>query len=358
MKIFSTSVIIALSVIVFVFIYTKYSSGKSDFYDSFTTEPAPQKVMQRNFVDVDFDITKAANTPDIPQRIRISNESQVYLVDYTTFNIIVYDTTGASVDTIGGGKGRGPHELLSGHALHFDTYNNLWVTDTNNGRGLVFDVKKDTSKLIITNKVPIDIIPLSNKEFLIDEWSTASLSRHDSTQSLLFNYESFLDNQFKWAYLLQGTSTVSENDELIKLTDGTNLIIKYNADGSIAYLRVGIPQEQEGQIFLSPRAIPDVGEKRHLLDVSSVSNVIRYPSIVNDEIHIMVGLVKIDDTFGSSYYISGELMDVFDMKTGDYKYSYKFPEPVEEIDFKNGVMAVITLPDRSLEIWKPAFPLD
>ncbi|MFN1835978.1 hypothetical protein AB2B38_012005 [Balneola sp. MJW-20] len=230
-------------------------------------------------------------------------------------------------------KGRGPRE----YDLPFDMYlseNELWISDINLRKIDAWDINKNEivrshsfenvfvkpdqiavcrNKILNTN----ELFVLSTQYGYGDSKKEGILHKYHLKNENLVHKETFqklTDQDERYGYVITGDINCSDNGDLFYSGDFTGTIRKYNTNGEILYFRGANNFIVEEPLFFKK----DEDMTIYNPDAPRINGDV---FMINDE--VFIGRSRSIDR-----YIYG--IDVYNPKSGNYLYSFKFPIPAKE----------------------------
>lgn len=342
-------------ILVFVFgavsIFTwAFFKNKSitDLYKAYFVHPDVQNITERIWVDIDPVFEHTDPIPVIsPAFLTSINDGFFYVADMGDFTIKKIDESGNIVQTFGEGQGRGPGELLSVRSLHVNKKGEIWVADERNGTITIFE-QDGTWKIHHPRTLSSGVTSLGSEKYVLRSRFNSQLfiqSLQDTTSVLtspILNKEGPL-----WAYVMQPLVLKADSNRFLRINMHTNDFIKYNRFGDIIYFRKNINNLDLNDLKIDP-------PKRYLdeqdIQFNEVSDFSYTPraldvQVLNQQIHILTS------SFNKQTEII-DIVDVYDLETGDYKFSYQLPESIYGFAISNNFIAGITWDEHVMKIWR------
>src|SRR5690554_5902905 len=350
-----------LPIIFFFFFLTTFLfiiNRKSNFTaleKSYIYQPTKQLIKNRIWRDIKFTKTGISKSFISSSFMSFGLGEIIYLGDEKDYFIKIYDVNANLIDSLGLGKGRGPGEFLDLYSTLLDQEGNVWINDRDNGRVTVLDIKnKGEWKIINPEVIPIATIPIDSGKYVLDQLIYGTLHVYSSNHELIGEYEPFLKDSKPWIIVLQGKYATAKDFSVVKSFIYTNNFIRYSKYGEILYFREPIAPPTMASIIRSPES-NDVGIQENIYDFRSAEQFTAGINIVNESIHPLISKNKEykDGYSGSNVLnITREFVDVYDLKTGDYLYSYKLPEAVSDFAVSEKFLATISEELGRLVVWE------
>lgn len=282
-------------------------------------------------------------------------DEMIYIGDERDFFVKRYDVHANLIDSLGLGKGRGPGEFLDLYAMLLDQKGKVWINDRDNGRVTVLDGKdKGKWEIINPKAVSVATIPIDSGRYVLDQLIYGTLQVYSSNHELIDEFEPFIKDSQPWVIVLQGKYATAKDFSIVKSFIYTNNFIRYSKDGEILYFREPIEPPKMAAITRSPEP-NDAGIQENNYDFLSAEQFTSGINIVNESIHLLISRNK---EYEEEYFdtnvlnIKREFVDVYDLKTGDYSYSYKLPEAVSDFSISEKFLATISEEFGKLVVWE------
>lgn len=348
----SIKLILALTFIfgaVFVFTWI-YSKNKSitDLYEAYLIHAEAQNKTERKWLNIDSKLERTDSTSFLsPAFITSIDDGFFYVVDLGAMNVKKIDEASNIVQIFGEGQGRGPGELLSVRSIRINKNGQIWIADERNGRIIIFE-QDGTWKKLHPRTMSSGVSPLSKDKYVLASRFDSQLfitSLSDNTPimtSQLLNKEGAL-----WAYVLQPLIIKADSISFLRINMHTNDFVKYDKKGNVIYFRKNINDMQLNDLKIDPPKRYSDNQDIKFNEVSLYSYTPRSldVQVLNQQIHILTS------AFDKQYEIVN-IIDVYDLKTGDYKFSYQLPESLYGFAISNNYIAGITRSEQVLKIWK------
>jgi len=249
-----------------------------------------------------------------PLIMRVAHDRGIALYDYATFNGYFFPPDNySSPVSIGDGKGGGPREFVNPTDTAFDNEGNIWIADPQQGRISVW--RRDGDLLRTINPAPRQphrIALTANRCIIFGSGGDHTLFKiADVDGNKIDTIENIGSDMLGWIFTYEGYLT-SDRRGFVYTGLWYGIIRKYTEDGELVYSRGTIdpvgpakPEHRtiEGtRVVMAPRDAPMAtlssyiaNEKLYLLSPDNNDNNIR-------------------------------MIDVYELSTGDYRYSIPLPE--------------------------------
>lgn len=249
-----------------------------------------------------------------PMIMRVAHDGGIALYDYAIFNGYFFPPDNySSPVSIGDGKGGGPREFVNPTDIAFDTEGNIWIADPQQGRISIWSRTGDLLRTINpAPRQPHRIALTGNRCIIFGSGTDHTLFKiTDIDGNKIDTIESIGSDILGWIFTYEGYLT-SHRRGFVYTGLWYGIIRKYTEDGELLYSRGTIdpvgpakPEHRtiEGtRVVMAPRDAPMAtlssyiaNEKLYLLSPDNNDNNIR-------------------------------MIDVYELSTGDYRYSIPLPE--------------------------------
>ncbi len=337
-------VLVAVSIFTWIFFKNK---SITDLYKAYSVQPDVQNVSDRSWLDIDLLLEHSDSTSLVsPAFLTSINDGFFYVADMGDFTIKKIDETGNIAQKFGKGEGRGPGEFLSVRSLHVNKKGQVWIADERNGAVTIFE-QDGTWHIHHPRTMSSGVVSLDSDNYVLRSRFNSQLyinSLNDSTSNLtspLLNEEGSL-----WASVMQPLVIKADSSKFLRINMHTNDFVKYNRMGEIIYFRKNINNLDLNDLNIDP-------PKRYLDDqdiqFNEVSDYSYTPrsidaQILDQQIHILT-------SFFNKQTEIVNIVDIYDVETGDYKFSYQLPESLYGFAISNNFIAGITREEQTLKIW-------
>ncbi|MFU8811850.1 MAG: 6-bladed beta-propeller [Balneolaceae bacterium] len=335
-------------VFLFLFFYFVFSSKSvTDIEQALLIKPAAQDVNQRVWRNLDLNLEGVSDEFIASTHMKFGMDGYIYAEDRSRMLVKKFDTQAKEVSRFGKGEGRGPGEFLLITDLMFDSNENLWVIDPGNNRATIFDQHTNGEWDIINFPlVPIRIIPAGTDEYWLENRYEGLPKRFTKSGNFIGEAEAFLNDPQLWSVVFEGRYATAPDGSVILIQNQTNYLLKYNKVGKIEFFREAVSQPEMPGIL--PYYANDVA-RVNTPDYSSRKQFSRTASVVNNTIHVFVW--ELDTTTDNRQW-DQKTVDVYNLETGNYLFSYKLPEHVHALGVSQTHLAAITDEDGYLKVWE------
>lgn len=324
--------------------FTFRSNKVTDLDSAFISPPVSQELTKRNWKDLVF--KEVGNSEDFiySHHMRFDNKDQIYIADNDLKLIKKFDIEGNLIDVLGKGEGRGPEEFLIIVDLFVDNQNNIWALDDRNNRATIF--REDSLKVDILDfsKVFNRVIPINRNEYWFQERFNNLIKIYNSNDQQIGQTEKIVSDPELWSFVLESFAALAPNNDVILSQYHTNLFIKYSKNGDVVYFRK--PIEFSGFPKIDPYYANEVGTI-NTVDFSSWKQITKNPQIVGNTIQFHINKKEIGSEDWDKFFV-----DVYDLKNGNYLYSYDLPERLQSLAISTGHLAGISEEQGNLKVWK------
>ena len=319
-----------------------------DLESAWIMEPVKQKETKRIWKKIEFKETGTSEELIDSDKMIFGPDNNIYVADLSLFVIKKYDITSKFIISLGKGEGRGPGEFLDISNIRTDTFGNVWALDPFNSRvTILYPSKPNEWKIIEIPFIPLNIIPLHNDKYLLEERFDGHLRRYTISGKVESEFDRIVDDQSLWSAVLYSRYTVGTDQSIIAVQHDLNNLIRYSGDGKIQYFRKPIDPPDYPKI--DPYYANEVG-KVNSVDYRTWKQVSRDVFTVGSSIHVFI----IDQFVWHENSVKSrkKIMDVYDIDTGDYLYSYNLPEQLQTVAVSETHLAGISEELGKLVIWE------
>ncbi len=339
---------------VFLFILNR-EPKLSELEKNYVMQPTGQSVENRIWRDIGFNKVGTSENFISSSFISFGLDETIYVGDEIDYFVKRFDINANLIDSLGLGKGRGPGEFLDLYATLLDHEGNIWINDRENARITVIDAKnREEWQTINPEVVPLATIPIDSGKYVIDQLTSGRLQAYSPNHKYLGEFDSFLKNSISWITVFQGKYATASDFSIVKTFIYTNNIIRYSKNGEIIYFREPIEPPSMASIIHSP-VLTDSEVPEYIYDFRSAEQITTGINLVRENIHLLISKNKepLKDSADSSVLsFTKEFVDVYDLKTGDYLYSYKLPEAVTDFSVSENFLATISEEQGRLMVWE------
>ena len=315
--------------------------------EAFLIDVQNQRVTERVFREIqytpqitigDTEETRLLN----PIALALGEEGFFYVLDYKDSRVKQYSSSGQLYASYGNDESAGPGDAFQAIDFMLAPDGKIWITDQRNPRLFQYS----------SVGVRVNTVKLDSKGFRLARLAEGriALLPYDAKENLLLILDTHgkirkravpIAKQQEKVYMsLFGELESDPNGESVILTSHYGgLIVRFDADGAIIYARRTI----------NPPPFPIV--RKRVSRGLTVKNILRDDvkensrgnSITENEIHLL----------WSSRLIEGQksiYIDVYDLQTGDYRYSYRAPSYARDIIVTGDLL--YTAQDSTVTLWQ------
>lgn len=335
-------VFLFLSILSFVIFREK---SVTDLETAYISNPIPQVDKKRVWIGMDFREVGISNEFISSSHMRFDENDYIYIADNNDQTVKRFDLNAEINKTYGKGEGRGPGEFLTIIDLLIGEDKKLWVVDDRNNRVTIFDTENDQSWNILNLEYAFNkILPLGSENYWFERKFNNQMEIYHISGEFLGRVEPIVNDPQLWAYVLEGFYALISGGGVVQSQYHTNKIVKYSRNGEILFFRE--PIEFLGLPKINPHYANDVA-RINTVDFSSWLQVTSDPQVAGSFLHVFV---KQKD-FQSNEWEDG-FIDVYNLTSGDYQFSYHLPERVETLAISSTHIAGISEELGRLLIWE------
>ena len=307
--------------------------------------PVAQQKEERVWIEYKYQSTIEIDEVYIPINV-ISRNEYFYVGDWSDNKIKKIDAEGNIVSIYGQGKGEGPGEFLRINSIDMDSSGRLWIADELTGRITIFDDIEDF-EVVNLNIMPNKLVVLDDKSFVIsDRFDTRlKISSLNSSENMFSEAILSRDREL-WSRVFDSTFMKADSSNLVRAFYYTSDIVKYNEEGEILFVRRPIEAfDIEDLKIIPPRQYED-NQEQYFYEVSPSSNLPQMHGLHIDESYIYILTSEVQ----GELFIR-EIIDVYDLQTGDYLHSFRTPEPIYYFSLMGNTILGIRQETGQLAIW-------
>jgi len=328
------------------------NSNQSELEKAFIHQPEPQKIQQRILKKTGFNKIATSDRFFDATSMHFGKDSLIYFGDMEEMVIRAFDLHANPVQTYGLGGGNGPGEFARFYnAIFSDQENNLWVYDSANSRITVIDKSTKSWNIHQTEEVHYHVIPLQSGRYAARIRQYTGMKLYDDNHNPVLTFDPLVQNPELWLIILQGSSEIHRDFSIIQSFSFTNHIVRYDSDGNLLYFRNPVEPVPLEKIIPEHMVIENGGPNYIFKDYSSFDQITSGISLSNHLIHLLVSK-NVEYDIDREEYRRDWLIDVYDIETGDYKYSYETPEPLSVFAVSDTHLAGILEETGQLVIWE------
>lgn len=348
-KVWISVIFISLCLMLFYFFKQKNKSI-TDLEGAWIVQPVEQTLKERQWRDFEF-IESGVTTEFLESSNMIfESDSILYAEDLNNFVVKIYDTEARLINSLGAGNGRGPGEFLHISDLRIDESGNVWALDPMNNRATILNSKnKDDFQIIEFPVVPLRVIPVGTKEYLLEKRFDNYIKRYTLSGDFIDQLDVLVDDPPLWSGVLVSNFAIAPDKSLISALIHINYLVKYSASGDIEYFRKPISPPDIPKIL--PYFANDAG-RVNSVDYTSWEQTTSSVHIVGVEIHVLIRDNFVWFPHEQRVESRRKTVDVYNLENGDYKYSYKLPCQLQSMTVSKTYLAGIPENLGKLVIWK------
>lgn len=321
----------------------------TDLKQDYLQFPVEQKVSERYWRTIQMQLV--AFSPDLLRPLDVIKDVNnfFYVGDWGDMKVKKFDTNGQLMEVFGEGQGRGPGEAGNIMDFQVDSESRVWITDNVNSRFTIFS-DWESWNIYDTSHIPTRVLPISLDRYLIKPRFSSTPSIYNLNGELEVQFEPLVQSPELWSYVLSSFYSIDSSDRIIRTNVYTNEIVRYNLNGQIEYFRQGIlPVGVEEIPILSPTQYTANQDVRfNEVHPEWSGQQLSGAQIVDGQIHLLV--IEASDRREDR---RREFVDVYEMETGDYIYSYRLPQALVDISITESHLAGIVEEDSvGLAIWE------
>jgi hypothetical protein len=315
---------------------------------TFLVEVKDQTQNRRTFRDLQFEqISHFGGQDDTvllnPNGILVTQEGEIYIRDYGTFQIKLFNSDGRLEKIYGYGKGQGPGESVNAGDFGVSPNGHVWICDLGlkldefdkDGRfvGTIKDVGSPYRMTMLDND-RIAVVPLYRHQDILQIYNSAG--------QMLAHSGPIIEQQEHFSMALGGkVKNHPEHERILYISRDAGLLICYDYNMNLCYLRRMIKPPDFPEI----KIINQRGSTTRTLYFDRLKTEYISFSVTDVEIHVLTSQ-KIDNE--SKQYV----IDVYGIQNGNYLYSYYPPiNPINEIYIKDH-HKLYTISNAVVNIWK------
>jgi len=341
----SLVVLFIILVVSFIWIHNKNDS-LTNLEKSYIVKPVNQNNENRVWKSIDFKLLSFNNDLLNPLTIYSTIENNYLVVDYADKYIKEFNDEAKIINVFGEGRGRGPGEVINFMDVKIDPYGRIWATDSGNSRITIFD--SDGQYNIYDFKIPISrAVPISKDNYFIKERFSSSPKIVNLHSDRVVNFPDITNDDRIWSNVLQFISAYDGRESIITALYYTNEIVKYNLDGTIAYIRRPIQAPPYPEILTPRRYSDDQVVFFNEVDFNSKIQRTVDLQIIDHQIHLLIDVF--DDNINDR---KRSFVDVYNIIDGDYKYSYHLPQGLVNFTISQYRLAGLPQDSVGIAIWE------
>ncbi|MGF1670790.1 MAG: hypothetical protein ACFCU6_10090 [Balneolaceae bacterium] len=330
------------------------NSPQTELEKAFIKQPDPQIVQERILKEIGFKQPAASDRFFDATSMHFGNDGLIYFGDSEEMVIRSFDIHANPVETYGIGEGNGPGEFARFfNAIFSDEENNLWVYDSANSRITIIDKSTSSWKIHQTEEVHYHVIPLQSGKYAARIRQYTGMKLYDENHNPLHTFDPLVQNPELWIIILQGSSAVHSDFSIIQSFYFTNHIVRYDTDGNFLYFRKPVEPVPLKKLVPEHMVFENGGPNYNFEDYSSFNQITSAISLSDQYIHLLISK-NLNYDIEHETYQRDWLIDIYDIETGDYRFSYETPEPVSAFAVSETHLAAISEATGKLIIWEIA----
>lgn len=338
----------------------KLRDTRTELEKAWFRQPVEQAATERIWKEVEFEkIVMVEEDLYNPLSVKLYGDENFLVSDYGDMTVKQFRFDGEPVAQFGKGEGRGPGEMLSMMDVKTDSSGRIWVLDDTNMRIMIFD-SPDEWEMIELQQPVSRLVPVDSSRFIVRLRFSVNPEMRHADGGVLKEFEPIVRDPLLWSYIHDG---FLENDPfggIVRNFLYTHSFVHYTDDGEIDYFRRAIDPPSMEQIMRDIMEPIRYSEDQTLFfkEMSPFSRLPRlyYTKIIDNEIHALTAYatdeVRMTLPEGDIYSYERRHIDVYNVKTGDYLYSYKLPESITDFALSGNYFAGVSADPAGLIIWK------
>jgi hypothetical protein len=328
------------------------NENKDDLEKAYIISPVEQQMKERIWKEIDFKEIAISDEFYSVTSMQFGIDGLLYFGDREAMIVRSFDLTVSPVDSFGNGKGNGPGEFARFfEAIHLDKDNNIWIYDSSNSRLTIFDSKTKSQFIHQTDEVSFFLIPLDSGRYAADLYQYAGTDIFNADHEKSGSFDSLVRNPELWNIIFQGAVAVHDDSSLIKAFYFTNNVARFSSNGDLIYFRKSVDPVKVNKIVPEYQVFENGGSGYTFSDFSSFKQLTPAISLSKKHIHLLVSVDE-EFNFDTEEYESTRLFDVYEIESGDYRFSYETPVPVSDFAVSETHLAGISEESGRLIIWE------
>jgi len=351
MKFYTWVVSSILSVfLILLLIFLQRTKSITDLHNSWIIQPEDQIIEKRSWRNVKFIEAGISDDFITSDNLIFGPDGYLYAEDLDRLIVNKYDMDGSVIQQVGKGEGEGPGEFRSITDIEIDSDGNIWALDPLLTRATVFKPGyKDLWMILEFPAIPHKVIPLNSDEYLKEERFGGYIERYTYSGELTGKLPVLVDDPPLWSNVLTSIYSKSIDGSIVAVQIFTNYLVRYSKEGKIKYYRKSVSSPDIPKI--DPYYANDAG-RVNSVDYRSWKQTSRDVHIVDNAIHVFIikdyKWIPEENRFESER----ESVDVYDLETGNYLYSYKIPLELQTMAVSETHLAGIPEELGKLVIWE------
>jgi hypothetical protein len=244
-----------------------------------------------------------------PLRVKADHRDHLYVLDLGDFFIKEFSPEGRLLHKYGNGRGQGPGELNSVTDFNVTPAGELWVSDSTNGRVVVFDSKARLLRMIKLDLQPYRMIPdPPGFNLMLPTGAPTLFGRFDGDGRQMEEFGVFLHNQARYSQALDGYVAPDGPGGFVYAGMFAGVLASYTRDGE--------PRFQVKTI--DPRPLPRIDQDG---ESTWVDRTAEYSAL---SLSVSGAGVNVLTYMRSGVKRVGTI-DTYDRRSGAYLYSRRVP---------------------------------
>lgn len=299
----------------------------------------PQKITNRIWREVSFEQLNVLDSDDVvfPVYVTDAEGAGAIVVDAGTVSLKHISSNGSILGTYGEGAGQGPGEFIAPSDVKVDRERNIWVIDRGKNSVILFGREGTYQKEIKILDLAARIAPVDSGYFYTFRVSGVDrlFALHDKLGEIRSQFGTLIEDQETVGIVLDGWIDAYEGS-LIYVSSHSGVIIMYNSNGELVYARHSI----------EPGVLPQ-------LDIESykgggVAKKIKRKPLHNRSITVSEDMIYMHVVTNQGDTMQN-IFDVYDVKSGEYLYSYEIPQVYKSAVYSGN--KVIGFTDSTVTSW-------
>jgi hypothetical protein len=262
--------------------------------------------------------------------------------DFGDMKIKKFDLDARLMEVLGKGEGRGPGEASNIMDMNVDELGRIWMTDSQNNRITIFE-SSENWEIIEPETIPARVLPFTDNRYMLKPRFSSSVPEIRNEDGTLNSpFQSLVKEHQLWTNVLDAFYKKDLDEGIILLNYSTNDFVRYNFEGEIEFFRRPIEPPELPEILPPRRYSDDQNYFFNEFDQNTIKQRTIDIEVVGDQIHLLVVNIIPENR---------RLADVYSVETGDYLYSYKFPENLSAFAITEKHFAGLVRDSVGIAIW-------
>lgn len=304
----------------------------------------PQQVRERSRQERAFrkiaSIGSAGETPlMLPVHVRIDAEGCVYVLDWSARVVKKFGPEGEYVMQFGQGEGKAPGEFANLSDFDIAPDGSLWACDPVNGLLTVFEADGSVRTTMRPERPPHRIALVRADTFAVISSPVGDrmFRVHGPGGRVIADCGAFMEQQSRLGIVLDGRIAATGSGGFAYAAYRAGILaVSTDRGDAIAVCRETLEHGGLPDVFVSRS-----GETEYARVDPDAPVITRSISSVGDELHLLAG------ADGS---VLTPVMDVYDGRTGSYRYSYDLPADAVAACVTRTRLAAIS--DTTVTVWE------